>query len=113
MIQVSLKFKIMEKEPKNWSDHPAYKEEDLEIKNNEELEEAKEIVGVARNTEEIDNRIRAVATEEQDVKLQRRSEKQRNKEAFVALLENSGIVGEQDSVHQYEEKRLLSDGLPH
>ena len=41
----------MEKEPKNWSEHPAYKEEDLEIKNEEELKEAKEAAGGTRLSE--------------------------------------------------------------
>ena len=41
----------MEKEPKNWSEHPAYKEEDLEIKNEEELKEAKEAAGVTSLSE--------------------------------------------------------------
>ena len=43
----------MEKEPKHWSEHPAYKEEDLEIKNEEELKEAKEMAGVASHKEAI------------------------------------------------------------
>lgn len=43
----------MEKEPKNWSEHPAYKEEDLEIKNEEELEKAKEMAGVTSHDEAI------------------------------------------------------------
>jgi len=43
----------MDKEPKHWSEHPAYKEEGLEIKNEEELEEAKEIAGVTSHKEAI------------------------------------------------------------
>ena len=43
----------MEKEPKHWSEHPAYQEEDLEIKNEKELEEAKEIAGVTSHEDVI------------------------------------------------------------
>src|SRR3989344_3668890 len=43
----------MEKEPKNWSEHPAYQEEDLEIKNEEELKEAKEMAGVTSHKEAV------------------------------------------------------------
>jgi len=48
----SLKLnKNMEKEPEKWSEYPAYQEEDLEIKNKEELEEAKEVAGVSSHDE--------------------------------------------------------------
>ena len=43
----------MDKEPKNWSEHPAYQEEDLEIKNEEELKEAKEMAGVTSHKEAV------------------------------------------------------------
>ena len=96
----------MDKEPKNWSEHPAYQEEDLEIKNEKELEEAKEIAGVTSHEDAME-RFRAENSENEDDYKPKKVKWSRDDEICITLQNKQGnkiivevmIIDDEDGVN--------------